>query len=288
MFFAVVGGVEERVPVGRADHLRSGLAAGIGIVAAEGLVLAVAPEPFLVLVAFVGGDDDHGTDGWAAAYGVQEVGRPHHVRFVGQERLLVAQPHQRLRRHVNDDLGAGFLEDSLQEPEIADVAHHTPHPAFQLRQLEKARHGRGGQRIAREIGPEIAEPGREPGALEAGMAGQKDALTLPETRIDHAQTFQEALPSAQSFSSSFLSRSVSIGRQKPSCLKAPSWPSRARPSSGSRSQIVESPSLIYSKMPGSHTKNPALIHEPSPFGFSSNAAILFPAASSIAPKRPWG
>ena len=55
--------------VGGGDDLGAGLGAGVGIVAAERIGLAVGPEPFLVLVALVGGDDDDGADGGRAADG---------------------------------------------------------------------------------------------------------------------------------------------------------------------------------------------------------------------------
>jgi len=84
---------------------------------------------------------------------------------------------------------------------------------------------------------------------------------------DFYHTFHGALPLLHNSSRCILSRRVSIGCQKPECLKATSSRSRARPSSGSFSKIVLSPAIRLT-IPGSRTKKPPLIQEPSPTGFS--------------------
>ncbi len=55
---------------------------------------------------------------------------------------------------------------------------------------------------------------RTPLGFGEAMAGDEDPLAGPETAADH-HAFQGALPLAQSSSRWFLSRSVSIGCQKP-------------------------------------------------------------------------
>src|SRR6266568_1425527 len=104
--------------------------------------------------------------------------------------------------------------------------------------------------------------------------------------MDH-QTFHSAWSFSQNSFRSCLSLSVSIGFQKPTCLKASNCPSFAILSRGSFSHTVLS-SLIYLKMPGSHTKNPALIQFPSPLGFSKNDPTSFLSLIPSAPKRPLG
>jgi len=81
---------------------------------------------------------------------------------------------------------------------------------------------------AGDVGTHRFQPFEHPATLEAGMAGQKNLATLPEARIGKAvgtagsnriasfhQHFQGAFPLSQRASSVFLSRSVSIGCQKP-------------------------------------------------------------------------
>src|SRR5450830_1071498 len=102
----------------------------------------------------------------------------------------------------------------------------------------------------------------------------------------HVQFFQAALPLFQRSSSSIFSRNVSIGCQKPSCLKAKICPSLANFSIGCRSQEILS-SVTYSRTLGDKTKKPPLIQQPSPIGFSLKPVMASPAISSE-PKRPSG
>ena len=62
-----------RLAEGGADDLGAGLAAGVGVVAAERIGLAVGPDPLLVLVTLVGGDGDDGGARWG--FGVRRRGR---------------------------------------------------------------------------------------------------------------------------------------------------------------------------------------------------------------------
>src|SRR3989344_5829909 len=100
------------------------------------------------------------------------------------------------------------------------------------------------------------------------------------------QSFQGALPLAQTSSSTFLSRKVSIGCQKPVCLKALSSPPSARRCMGSLSQTVSSP-LMYFITSGSRTKKPPLIQTPLSLGFSRKWAIFVsPFFKANAPNLP--
>ena len=96
----------------------------------------------------------------------------------------------------------------------------------------------------------------------------------------HYQTFHGAWPFCHRSSSTFLSCSVSMGCQNPSCLNAASLPSAASLSIGCFSQLIESSSM-YSMTPGSRTKKPLFTQAPSPSGFSLNDGILFPFAPSF-------
>src|SRR5262249_41337024 len=101
--------------------------------------------------------------------------------------------------------------------------------------------GRGRERIACHLRAERLQPEAEPAALEAGMPGHEDGLALPEAGV--YQIFHGAFPELHRSSRLFLSRSVSIGRQKPWCRYDAIWPLRARFSIGSFSQSVWSPSM---------------------------------------------
>src|SRR5699024_7359568 len=79
--------------------------------------------------------------------------------------------------------------------------------------------------------------------------------------------FQGGLSELYIPSSTFLSRRVSMGCQKPVCLKAFSSPLLARFRKGSCSHTVSSP-FIKSITSGSNTKKPPLIQAPAPTGFS--------------------
>ncbi len=80
-------GFEKRVAIGRGHELSAALATAVGVVAAHRLVLTVGPDPFLVLVALVGGHIDHGAHGWALAYGLQKVDGAHDVGGVSLYRV---------------------------------------------------------------------------------------------------------------------------------------------------------------------------------------------------------
>ena len=51
---------EKRISIGADDKFGAGLAVAVGIVVAERIDLAVSLETILIIVAFVGGEDDEG------------------------------------------------------------------------------------------------------------------------------------------------------------------------------------------------------------------------------------
>ena len=67
-------------------------------------------------------------------------------------------------------------------------------------------------------GAHLVEPGCQPSALESRMPGDQDRPVLPELRVRLYQTFHGASPESHKDRKRFLSRTVSIGCQKPSCL----------------------------------------------------------------------
>ena len=83
--------------------------------------------------------------------------------------------------------------------------------------------GVGGDAVgeAGYAGAERLQPERQPGPLEAGVAGQEDAPPVPEGALDRgvrgheSQSRQGGEPESQSSSRIWRSRIVSIGCQKP-------------------------------------------------------------------------
>src|ERR1017187_8070126 len=70
---------------GCGDNLGAGLGAGVGVVAAQGIGLAVGPDPLAVFVALVGGDADDGADGRGAADGIEHAGSADDVGLVSAD-----------------------------------------------------------------------------------------------------------------------------------------------------------------------------------------------------------
>ncbi len=189
-------------------------------------------------------------------------------------------------------------------PTVVGVVRHVPHrgvhrigmpdvadPAVAQRpnvgQLEQVRRGGGRQRQPCHAGTKPRQPQRKPCALETGVAGQQHAFAAPEGRAWRTHHFfHGARPDCHRSSSRFFSRSVSMGCQKPACIQATSSPSRAKPASGSASQLVASPAMR-SMTSGDNTKKPPLIRPPSPRGFSVKPRTA-PASSCKAPYRPGG
>ena len=85
--------------------------------------------------------------------------------------------------------------------------------------------------------PNCCKPQGQPTAFETGVAGWENALARPEYRV-HCHTFQEPDPLAHSSSKRTLSRKVSMGCQKPSCVYAINSPLLAKASNGVLSQMV--------------------------------------------------
>ena len=93
---------KKRISIGAGDQFRTGLTVAVGIVAAERIVLAIGPDPLLILIAFVGGDDDDGAHGAAGTHGFQHA-RAEHVGFVGADGILIGSADKRLRCEVKDN-----------------------------------------------------------------------------------------------------------------------------------------------------------------------------------------
>src|SRR5688572_22808696 len=153
------------------------------------------------------------------AYGALVVDR------VGDVRRQLAHGIVAELREVNHRIVAGEVGRG-QAPDVADQDPRQRPDAV----VEPADPVEPGVAAA-DLVPPLHEDAAEQGADVAVAAGEED----PRHRY---QTFQGAAPDAQRSSSSFRSRRVSIGCQKPSCGYAARLPVRASVSRGYFSQVV--------------------------------------------------
>jgi hypothetical protein len=180
-------GREVGVAIGAGHQLRAALGIGVGIVTTHRVVLAIAPDPFLVLVAFVAGHIDHDAGTLELAHRLEQIDRAHDVCRIGLNRLIVAVANHGLRRHVDDDVGIAFGERGLEVLEVANVTVNGADAFADARLLEEARLGWRIERIAGDIGAQGVQPQAEPAALEAGVSGDEHLAILPERTIQHGQ-----------------------------------------------------------------------------------------------------
>ena len=144
-----------------------------------------------------------------------------HIGGPGAERIAVAAAHQRLGRQVQHHLRLACAADRRQGLRVADVHQMVSlQPPLQPQLLEQVGVAIRRQAHAAHLGAHLAQPQRQPAALEAGVAGEQHPRACPEPGGDACaghqfHTFQGARPAPQSSSSFWRSRKVSIGCQKP-------------------------------------------------------------------------
>lgn len=213
---------EEAAEVTVGHQLRAGFGVGVGVIAVQGLVLPVAPDPFSVLIDFVGGDIHHRPHRYLCEPDtLQDVHRAHHIGLVGVDRVLVAVPDNGLGCQMENNLRSGGVEGSLQLVPVPDIAGDGGHLSLQSRKLKKVRLSRGRQSVASDDGAGAHQHPAEPAALETSVTSDEDpfaAVKLQYILHQSAHTFQGACPAAHSFSRVSFSRTVSMHCQKPLCL----------------------------------------------------------------------
>ena len=172
--------VEIGAAIGGDGQLGGGLAGAVGVVAAKGVVFTIGAEPLAVFIALIGGDEDRGADAVAGlvarlepAQGVEQMHSAHDVGGVGLDRLAVGQAHQGLRGQMEDDIRLGDEDALRQGVAVADV-QDVMFQAFGKPKLVKERGlGVGRQGDTDDAGAEHEQPFAEPGAFEAGVAGNQ-------------------------------------------------------------------------------------------------------------------
>ncbi|MCY1457998.1 hypothetical protein D9M71_753400 [compost metagenome] len=123
------------------QQFTAGLAAAVRIVATQGFVFAVRPQPFLVCVDLVGGHQHAGTHTADLSNRFEQVERAHDVAGIGAQRIAITFTHQRLSGQVQDDLRLGFGDDLQQGTEIPQIAALIVDAFVDTRQFEQARPG---------------------------------------------------------------------------------------------------------------------------------------------------
>ena len=169
------------------DELGGRLAGGVGVLAAQEVVLPVR-RGLADVVDLVGRDHDRGQQR------VERGGQRHHpngAQHVGLERDVghaVALADEALGREVEDHLGSegacvvqplppGHVGPALGESGGAFERQRLPQAALPV--LARQRH-------AVDDGAEALQPADQPGALEPGVAGHEDPSAGPERRIVRA------------------------------------------------------------------------------------------------------
>ncbi len=113
---------EVTLSISSGHNLRTRLGAGVGIVTPKSVGFPVSPEPFFILVTLVCGYTYHCSNAWRAANRVQNARCANDVRFKGTDWILIGVADQRLRRHVQDDIGRKLRDGCIQFHPITDIA----------------------------------------------------------------------------------------------------------------------------------------------------------------------
>ena len=211
---------EEAFSVAVRHEFRAAFAVGIGVLSIQAIRLPIAPGPFVVLVNFVRGDIQEGFDALTISHAFQQIDGSHDVRAVSCHRVPVTFPDDGLRCQVDDDFRLAGVEGFLKQGKIADVSEDGVNALFYAGKRIQVRLCQGRQCVSGHVRSPSAKPEGKPGALEAGVPGDKDSFPTVEVFLrshSFAHTFHGALPLDHSFSSSSFSRWVSMHCQKPLC-----------------------------------------------------------------------
>src|SRR4051794_37041567 len=206
---------------------------------AKGVFLPVGIKPFPVLITLISGNEDGRARCWQVLQCFEDMHRTHYVSGISLNRRLVGESNKRLGGQVENERGRNTLDGLSYRRRVPDISDLMFHSRLQSKLFEQARIGRRVERKAMHAGAQFQKPGREPCPFESGMPGKPDRPSV-ECAAEHRsyQTFQGARPSRQTVFKRVNSWKVSIGCQKPSCLKAPILPSAAIVLSGSCSSIT--------------------------------------------------
>lgn len=103
-------------------ELGAALTVGVRVVAVKRLILAIAPDPFLVLVDLIGCHVEEGADALCLADAFEDVDRAHDIRRIRADRVTVALDDDGLCRKMQNNLRLSLHKDLAQRLEISHIA----------------------------------------------------------------------------------------------------------------------------------------------------------------------
>ena len=113
--------LEERLPPGGNQHFAGRLTGRIDIMAAQRIRLAVAVNPVLIQVTFVGGHHDHVAGPSELPDGLQQIHGPEHVGLHGFHRSHVGAADQWLGGQMENELRTNPPHGRLDRSGIAHI-----------------------------------------------------------------------------------------------------------------------------------------------------------------------
>ena len=260
------------------------LAGAVGVVPAERVVFAIGPRRFVIAIDLVGRHHHRHAHAVEPAQRLQQVHRAHHIGVEGRARLAIARAHQRLGRQMKNDLRPRGLDEAGERRGIANIAKMAVgkalRPSASVKKVGRRRRRQADARSPRRPADASQSVSQEPlkpvwPVSRTRLPRQNEALgTFVNARFSMALCrMPRVLPT------SFLSRNVSIGCQKPRCSKAIIWPMAASRRSASLPKRYRRRRSDRGTR-GDRTKKPPLIMPPSPRGFSVKAVTASPSRSS--------
>ena len=182
-------GMEERPAIGGGYQFGAAFAAAVRIVAAHRLVLTIGPVPFLIFVALIAGDDDDGANAGSVPDGFQKVNGAEDVDRVGLHRALIGEADERLRGHVEDNLGLEIARADWSAARSRTSARMDLSLAVEIKQAIETGIGGRIKRVATEIGAHGQQPESQPTTLEAGVSGKENLAGFPEAWVHRRSLF---------------------------------------------------------------------------------------------------
>ena len=117
-----VAALGQRRAIGGCDQFGAGFGSAVGILAAERVLLAIAPHPILVAINLVGGDADDGLDVWHEPRRLEHMRGAQRIGRESLDRIGKGFRNQRLRGKMDDDRRPMPLNSGPNGSEIADIA----------------------------------------------------------------------------------------------------------------------------------------------------------------------
>ena len=153
---------EKAQKIGMGYNFRTALRGRIGIRAAKTICFAIAPDPFVIAVAFVGCDYHPGPDLRQPAHGFEHIHRAQHICFKSGHGRFVGLAHQGLRRQMENNVRPEIGHCFFYLVRIAHVTTIIREAPGKSQAFEIGRACGNIVRKAGHIGPKSQKPGAEP------------------------------------------------------------------------------------------------------------------------------